>query len=213
METLNQRIKYARIVIVIIYMVGLVGLSLAFSRPIFHELTFVNLMFGVFMLVLFHENFRWKQLGMFSFVVVAGFLVELAGVQTGLIFGEYRYGASLGFKYRATPLLIGVNWLMLTYMVYYLFQSWRTSIFVKSALGAFVMVAYDLLLEPLAPKLDLWHWHDNVIPLENYAAWWVLSFIFFLIWNTAGVQYKNKVAQTLLITQMTFFLLLNLVYH
>ena len=40
-------------------------------------------------------------------------LTEAIGVNTGLLFGTYEYGANLGFKIFGVPLIIGVNWTVL----------------------------------------------------------------------------------------------------
>jgi putative membrane protein len=36
--------------------------------------------------------------------------LEVVGVKTGLIFGEYKYGSTLGIKLFEVPLIIGFNW-------------------------------------------------------------------------------------------------------
>ncbi|MCF8308328.1 MAG: carotenoid biosynthesis protein [Bacteroidales bacterium] len=207
---MKNRVIYAKWVIVIVYLVGLLGLSLPLSRDLFIDLTPLNLLFSAILLTLFHEKFRPIQFVVFLVVFVASFFIELLGVQSGLIFGGYHYGSALGLKIGETPLLIGLNWLILIYMVYHFLQDWKVSIFLKSFIGAFVMLSYDLLLEPMAPKLDFWYWLDGSIPLQNYIAWWIISFAFFIIWNATGIKYKNRIAGTLLSTQLAFFLLLNI---
>mgnify|MGYP006278546729 CR=1 FL=1 len=207
---MRNRVRYARWLIVIVYLVGWIGLSLPFTRPLFIDLTPLNLLFGGILLTLFHRDFRRNQFIGFLIVFVGGFLVELVGVQTGLVFGDYHYGSALGLRIGETPLLIGINWLMLIYMIYHFLQDWKISLLLKSFIGAFVMVAYDLLLEPVAPRLDFWYWLDGAIPLQNYLAWWVIAFIFFLVWNAMGIRYKNRIAETLLSMQLAFFLLLNI---
>jgi putative membrane protein len=42
-------------------------------------------------------------------IAVAGFFIEAIGVNTGLIFGNYVYKTTLGWKFLETPLIIGVN--------------------------------------------------------------------------------------------------------
>lgn len=207
---MKNRVRYAKWLIVIIYLVGLLGLSLPFSRKLFIDITPLNLLFAAILLTLFHEKFRPNQFLVFLVVFVISFLVELFGVQSGLIFGDYHYGTALGLKIGETPLLIGLNWLVLIYMVYHLLQDWKVSMVLKSFVGAFIMLAYDLLLEPVAPKLDFWYWLNGSIPLQNYIAWWVISFVFFMIWNATGIRYQNRIAGTLLSTQLAFFLLLNI---
>jgi putative membrane protein len=52
-------------------------------------------------------------------IAVAGFFIEAIGVNTGLIFGNYVYKTTLGWKFLETPLIIGVNWILLTCSVVY----------------------------------------------------------------------------------------------
>lgn len=200
----------AKAVIGIIYLVGILGMSIPETRGLFQQLTPVNLLFAGFMLFLFHRPFSLKLALLFLLVFLGGFGVEVAGVQTGLIFGSYAYGGTLGLKIAGTPLLIGLNWLMLIYMVYHLLQDLNTSFFLKATIGALMMVAYDLLLEPVAIRLDFWQWGGGAIPLQNYLAWFVISFVFLLIWNLAKAKTSNPVANTLLAAQLSFFLILNL---
>ncbi|MGM0567250.1 MAG: carotenoid biosynthesis protein [Bacteroidota bacterium] len=200
----------AKAVIGIVYLVGILGMSIPETRGLFQQLTPVNLLFAGFMLFLFHRPYSLKPALLFLLVFLGGFGVEVAGVQTGLVFGSYAYGEALGLKIAGTPLLIGLNWLMLIYMVYHLLQDLETSFFLKSIIGALMMVAYDLLLEPVAIRLDFWQWGGGAIPLQNYLAWFGISFVFLLIWNLAKAKTTNPVSNTLLATQMSFFLILNL---
>jgi len=200
----------AKIVIGIVYLVGILGMSIPETRALFQQLTPVNLLFAGFILFIFHKPFSLKPVLLFVLVFLGGFGVEVAGVQTGLVFGSYSYGGTLGLKIAGTPLLIGLNWLMLIYMVYHLLQDMKTSFFLKAAIGALMMVAYDLLLEPVAIRLDFWQWGGGAIPLQNYLAWFVISFVFLLIWNLARAKATNPVSNTLLASQLSFFLILNL---
>ena len=45
---------------------------------------------------------------------LTGMITEILGVQLGWIFGDYQYGEALGYKLFGVPLLIGVNWTLLT---------------------------------------------------------------------------------------------------
>ena len=55
-----------------------------------------------------------KMLRFFIFAFSIGFLVEVIGVNYGIIFGNYTYGKVLGFKVLNVPLMIGVNWFFLS---------------------------------------------------------------------------------------------------
>lgn len=202
--------KTIKLVILVVYLVGLAGLSLPATRPLFQQLTPLNLLFAGGLLLLFHRSYEPVTVLMFAIVLLGGFFVEMAGVQTGLVFGDYVYGDALGWQINGTPLLIGVNWLMLIYMVNHLLQGMKAHIIWKSIAGALMMVAYDLLLEPVAVRLDFWQWGGGAIPLRNYLAWFVISFLFLIIWNSVRVKTTNPVSNTLLTAQLTFFLVLNL---
>ena len=43
-------------------------------------------------------------------------IAEILGVNYGLIFGKYDYGDNLGLKLLGVPLLIGLNWVVLTFI-------------------------------------------------------------------------------------------------
>ena len=69
----------------------------------------------------------------------------------------------------------------------------------------------DLLIEPIAIQYDFWEWKSEDIPLQNFITWWLLAFVF--SWGIALVKDKcqNGVAVYLLILQVLFFGILNLV--
>lgn len=41
-------------------------------------------------------------------------LAEILVVSYGIIFGNYKYGEILGYKVLGVPLIIGINWCILT---------------------------------------------------------------------------------------------------
>lgn len=201
---------YIILFFIIIYLVGLVGLSLPGYRELFQELTPANLLLAAVILFSFHKNWNISHIMAFLIVFVLGFMVELAGVHTGLVFGSYHYGETLGPKLMDTPLIIGVNWLMLVYMVYAITQKMELNFISQVFTGAFILLLYDLLLEPVAIQLDFWSWGGSGIPLQNYLAWLLISAIFITIWRIMKIKTENSVAFGLFIIQLAFFLLLNI---
>ncbi|MGB4400791.1 MAG: carotenoid biosynthesis protein [Daejeonella sp.] len=142
-------------------------------------------------------------------VYAAGFLVEVAGVNTGLIFGSYTYGSTLGLKLWQTPLMIGVNWLILVYTTGVLLQPIKINKYALAALGAAVLVSTDFLIEPVAIKYDYWSWQGGVIPMQNYIGWFIVAFIMFLFFNRMNFRKQNPAAIVLFVTQLVFFIVLN----
>ncbi|MCF8219630.1 MAG: carotenoid biosynthesis protein [Bacteroidales bacterium] len=200
---------YIILFFIIIYLVGLVGLSLPGYRELFQELTPANLLLAAVILFSFHKNRNIRHIIAFVLVFVLGFMVELAGVHTGLVFGSYHYGETLGPKLMDTPLIIGVNWLMLVYMVFAITQKMNMNFFTQVIAGAFMLLMYDLVLEPVAIQLDFWSWGGTGIPVQNYLAWLLISALFIGIWRAMKVKTENTIALGLFIIQFSFFLILN----
>lgn len=201
----------ASLILVIVYTVGIIGIAGNFDER-FVLLTPINLLLSLGLIFWTHPTGYaplWK-LAVVCFLT--GVLVEIAGVQTGLIFGNYQYGPVLGPKVWGTPLMIGVNWTMLVYCagstINRIFPN--LNIWIKATLGAMLMTLLDVLIEPVAMELNFWNWQDNIVPLQNYIAW------FFVALPLLGAYFKllgkstNKVAILLFILQFLFFGILQL---
>ena len=116
-------------------------------------------------------------------IIVGSFGIEWLGVRTGQIFGSYVYGQTLRPSIDNVPISIGCAWLVMLIASMAVAQTIAPKSIVRSSfkLACFVallMVCFDLLLEPAAVKLNYWTWADEHIPLQNYLAWFGLSFIF-----------------------------------
>ena len=138
--------------------------------------------------------------------------MEIIGTNTGLIFGEYAYGRTLGFQVGHVPLIIGVNWLMLVYATAAVVNSVaeKQHFVIKAALSAGLMVFLDFFIEPVAIRYDFWSWTDNIIPIQNYVAWFVIAFALLIVTHRI-VLIKSKTAIALFIAQLLFFVSLNII--
>lgn len=141
-----------------------------------------------------------------------GLVIELLGVHTGLLFGEYRYGDVLGPKIMDTPILIGVNWFILLSgcfaTVEYLVSQWNS--WKKALVMALLMTTIDLILEPVAIHYGFWQWTSEQVPIQNYIAWFCISFLL-----SFGMQRYLNIRNHLLaifslICITVFFIVLNL---
>lgn len=204
---LNSR-KVARF-IVIFYVIGLAGFMIPPTHELFIMLTKWALLLNFMLLLWFHESrLGTPAIIIFSIIALSGYAVEVAGVESGMIFGHYTYGKGLGIKLFETPLLIGINWLMLTYCFASVLQPLKVASPLKALLAAAGMVAYDLVMEQTAPLLDLWSWEGGIVPLRNYLAWFVIALIFQSMLVFSKINMKNPLAKVLLISQFVFFALL-----
>jgi bisanhydrobacterioruberin hydratase len=202
-------VREVKIFYAIFYLVGVLGLSFTETRPLFIRLVPFALILGFAGVLLFHEA-KWelKTLTAFVLVYISGFVIESVGVNTGLIFGEYIYGKTLGFQIFETPLIIGMNWLFLVYVSSSLTERLNSGRFISFLLPPVLMVIYDMVLEQVAPDLGMWNWKNEVIPLQNYIAWFVVAFIFVLVFGLFNIKTSNKIAPLIFILQFLFFLLL-----
>jgi len=182
-----------------------VGLHLEESRALFQMLTPLNLLLSVGVLGLFHRQWT-SNFGIYAFAVFwAGYLVELVGVKTGVIFGVYQYGGTLGPKVADVPPMIGINWLMLAYSSGILAQGLSSNLWLRTTLGAVFMVFLDILIEPVAMKLDFWTWQGGSIPLQNYFAWFVISWAMQYGFHSLHQEKSNPVAVPLYVVLLLFF--------
>ena len=205
MERSKRVVTITIILLVIWYEVGVVGLHLEQTKPLFQSLIFLNLVLSNLVLGLFHREWTMK-FGIFAFVVFwVGYLVELLGVQTGLIFGEYGYGASLGPKVAGVPPLIGLNWLMLVYITGIIAQKWTSNIWLRATVSALLMVGLDLLIEPMAIRYDMWTWQAATIPIQNYFAWFVIAWGMSYGFHSLYQEKSNPIAMPLYLIQLAFF--------
>jgi putative membrane protein len=202
----RYKLAAAVAVLVLFHAVGFWGLLFSNDPESFQSLTPLNLLLTNSLLFSFHKRWNAAFLVFAVVVMAAGFMAEVLGVHTGLLFGDYRYGAALGFKVWEVPLLIGVNWLMLVYTTGHIANYTRLHWSLKALLGAVLMVLYDLLMEPVAVRYDFWQWEGNQIPLSNFAGWLLLALLLHLYFQRANFFKQNALAPVVYGIQFVFFL-------
>ena len=148
------------------YLAGLIGIGLPI-HPDFVLLTPFNLLMSTAFALWFHPH-KNRQFYVFALIAaVTGFLVEMVGVKTGLIFGNYQYEYVLGPKIWDTPPMIGVSWLLTAYCAACTaeFMTTSPSKWLKAFFAACLMTALDWLIEPIAISQHFWAWGNNVVPI------------------------------------------------
>ena len=200
------------IIIIVLYAVGLLGF-LTVYRKLMIELTPIILMISLLLLLINqHEWNRFFVLFIIS-IMIAGFLIEVIGVETGLIFGHYTYGQTLGIQVFNVPILIGVNWLLLVFSSGMITNLIKAKGFWRALFGAFLMLALDISLEPVAIAFDFWSWENNTVPLQNYVFWFIFSFIFHWVFQSFEFERINRFAIVLFIVQWIFFMTLSFILN
>jgi putative membrane protein len=208
-EQKDRTLFVSTILIIVVHLAGVIGLFSAYQN-LFLQLTPINLLISSFLLFLNHKQFNTAFYTFLGISFLLGFFIEMIGVKTGFIFGQYHYGDTLGLKIGNVPIIIGLNWLMLVYCLGIICNQLKITIFFKSILGSIMLVALDLLIEPVAVKFNFWSWESKYIPVQNYIAWFFVSFILLFFFNILPFDKNNKLAKALFIVQLVFFALLNI---
>lgn len=199
------------ILIIIFHAVGLIGFAVPTLYSLFLELVPFHLLL---MLVIVAGSHRPADGAFFLFAVIiyiAGFSIEWIGVHGEWFFGKYKYGPTLGTQLDDVPLCIGVNWFLLIYSTGILMRMSRVRNIVARVLtGALILVLLDVFIEPIAMQLNYWHWAGNVVPFENYVAWFLVSVVFLFVFEKFQFKKQGMVAPAFLLTQFAFFIVLRL---
>ena len=196
--------QWILLIFLILYVVGLFGQLTSYKEGLLQYTPMVLLITigGTLLSVNWSKPTKnWLLAGIA--IATCCFLIEMIGVNTGVIFGEYEYLDNLGFKLWNTPLLIGGNWLLLTIGSYALIQSVVKKEAVRIVLAALVMVLVDVLIEGVAPAMRMWSF-DGYPPMQNFVAWFIVSLIVLYFWGKLKVA-SNVVTRNVIYILIVFF--------
>lgn len=197
-----------KVFIPIFYAVGILGMLVPALFPLFIKLVPFALILSFLAITVFHHDRKQKSVFVFLAIYILGFVIEVIGVNSGSIFGEYTYGNSLGIELLNTPIIIGLNWLLLVYITSSVFEQFKIQNLSKILLASFLMVGYDFILEQVAPRLDMWQFTDDNVPFQNYLVWFLFSLILHSLIKLFRINTENRLSSIVLIAQFVFFLVL-----
>lgn len=221
---LQQNPLVASGIALLVHTVGLVGM-IWIDRAWFASMTPVNLLLMSALLVWTQES---KDRAFFAAALLAfvtGMTAEIIGVQTGLLFGTYAYGNTMGFGLLGVPVVIGINWFVVVFAsvcAATLLEERMRKILRPSAknisgsrltiagvlLSATIAVVFDWVMEPAAVRLGFWNWAgDGTVPVLNYLTWFVVSLLLCAAMRFLRIMPRNTFAVHLLGIQALFFLL------
>lgn len=206
----KHKVLIVKLIILLGYGISIPGLWMMRHNPAVFELSWLFTTLTLLLVLLFHKPFTLKFALAIVVVGVIGWLVEAVGTNTGVIFGGYTYGPSLGPKIFGTPFAMLVNWMISVYLITMVLRSKIINVWRIAFAGAFLMVIYDILLEPVAVRLEMWSWDTSTPPLQNYIAWYVVSFPLIMLLSRHVKKSQNPLVLVVFISQLVFFGLLNL---
>lgn len=147
----------------------------------------------------------------FLLVYILTFSLEVIGVKSGMIFGNYNYGNVLGFKVIDVPLIIGLNWVIVIAGAIKISEL----IFKQKAMRilntGLLAVLFDLFLEPIAVYFNYWNWESDVIPLQNYIAWFIISILVAVLFYSFKIKLKDRILMYYFVIQSIFFATLSII--
>jgi bisanhydrobacterioruberin hydratase len=212
-KSLAYKVRIKRILILIFSVLQLIGIAailLGYTAKIIH-LTPFHLLFAASILLIDMEHVSLKSLLFFLFVCFFGLGVEMIGVNTGIPFGHYTYGESLGIKVFATPLVMAINWFLVVFLSCSISDRVSSHACVKILLGGCLALLLDFFIEPVAPLLDYWVWESGVPPSTNFLSWFLLSAFFVAVYIFLNVRINSTLAPILYLEFLCFFALIQTV--
>ena len=129
---------------------------------------------------------RWNEMVGLIAAAAIGFLAEILGVRYGFIFSPYSYTKVLIPHLLDVPVVMISAWMVLVAYARQLFAPMRWPAWIEAVVCAAWMTAIDLVIDPLAANtLGYWRWVETGyyygIPFHNFAGWFVVSLIIFLL--------------------------------
>lgn len=205
----NKKIIYSLLTVVLIstYM-DLAWTAAGMTSPYYYNMV-MGAIFTCFALL--HGSIYAGRKSIFclaALTFVISFIMEYAGVKTGLIYGEYHYGSVLGLKILDTvPLLIPLSWFMFMYVstvtVDAAFGGRYAGLaapFLFAMIDSAAMTALDVLIDPIWVTRGTWIWTavqsqpaGSVfygIPVQNYFGWLLTTIIIFVPYRI--IFFRNK---------------------
>jgi putative membrane protein len=195
------------ITIFIIWLFNISGIFgiLSSHQDWFLGLTPLNLMVYFFAILFNLETISTRFFIAFSIPFFIGFITEFLGVNFGWFFGNYEYGENLGAKIGGVPIMICINWGVLTVITADVSQIITKNTISRFLIGGFLMMLLDIIIEVVAPRFDFWEFENGIVPLKNYLAWFVIAAIAHFFYNLFDIKTNKKVSLNIFIAILIFF--------
>ena len=208
MTGLSNNKEFLRMSIFFLWLINISGFfgMLSDQNEFFLSTTPYVLSLTLLLLILNHNLSSKKSKIGLMLIFLFGLIVELLGVNCGLFFGDYSYGANLGSKIYGVPYVIGFNWVLLIIATGSVSDKLiKGKEVYKIIFASFLMVLIDLLMEKSAPKLDFWEFVISPVPFSNYLWWFIFSLCFQYIFFKTVKTKEYNLSSNILVIQFIFF--------
>ena len=195
-------------IIWLFHICGMIGISYG-NKEFFLAFTPINLFISFVLLFINQVQLEKSELNAALIIFFIGMISEILGVNYGLIFGDYVYLDNLGFKVLGVPVLIGINWIILTFITGSMSSYIIKNKYIAALTGAILMILLDLIIEPVAPLLGFWIFDLPTVPLQNYIGWFVIGLTTQYIYHFNIERKEYSFSINLLLVNAIFFAFLN----
>lgn len=204
---LNDKLSKLSLAIFVVWLFqvsGTIGIALGYGDW-FLSKTPLNLSIFLVVMILFFPILNRKTVLIGGIFFLSGMLVEWIGVHYEFLFGSYYYGENLGWKIDGVPLLIGVNWMILTLITGCIASYFFEKKIIRIIVASSMMIFLDFFMEVAAPPFDFWIWKEGVAPLRNYIAWFGIAMILHTFYQVANIRGNLILSAHLYLSQLAFF--------
>lgn len=205
----NHRQRLAVIITAFFLFAGFV--QAAFGLDYVLKLTPVILAIIVSIAVGFWDAPVRAKLQASAVIVIGSLIIEIIGVKTGLLFGDYEYGKVLGFTVFGAPATIGLTWLLVCLSAWHIVALNKYQLWQKFLLAGVLVLMFDLILEQFATAYGLWSWQGGVIPLYNYVCWFLVAQLWFFVLYKFAPKFEPSLYAVSVLPLMAIFFWLMLV--
>jgi len=195
--------KYLLYFLILVYISGAIGFL--FNPGFFAPFTPLTLAFTCFVFLIHQPLNNLNYTLSFIGLAAVGFVAEVIGVKTGVVFGNYYYGNALGYKVLGVPLVISLNWGLLINIGVLVATYLSKKRLLIATLAAFIITGVDLLIEQVASQMDYWHFSNGIAGIQNYIGWFIISFFTSWLLQKHLVKGDKKNALVFLLLQLFFF--------
>ena len=139
-------------------MASLIGFTTPHQQAWYLYYTPYFLLLNLVMLLVYQRVWNRHLVFFGGIVLITAALVEGIAVKTNALYGNYFFGASLGYQIAAVPIIIPIYWLVIITSTAIL----AAKIAPKSSVGRVLLgtgltLGLILLIQQVASRLDFWH--------------------------------------------------------
>ncbi|MFM9983929.1 MAG: carotenoid biosynthesis protein [Flavobacteriales bacterium] len=211
-QSASYYLRYKRSIdraIGLIFLIGAWGTAIPRSQV----LDQIPIVLWLVVIFLFLTHNQKTQLFVFKFLllILAGWSIEVMGVQGGILFGKYGYGNLFGKSILAVPVVCGAIWLSNTLMMMQVSRYvlriqgyWKTVL-----VAALCMTALDAFAQLPAFKIGFWSYKDmNYPPFFHSIGYFGISMLTCAAAGDDFVTHKNSGAISMALIQTVFLVFL-----